>query len=149
MKQRGVSILVSLFAFFVLLGLHSLSATGAACNCTDSAQQYWMAFRIAALRGNLQAVANMSRFPFELRGTLDESDTRQVLRDEFISHFPALLNTDPGLSPAQATMKSLIEATTLLSPSSCNSYGNQFRVGTWVFELTPEGWRFVQAFVDE
>jgi hypothetical protein len=122
---------------------------GGGKSCIDSAQQYWKAFRIAAIRSNLSAVANMSQFPFELRGTLDESNKRQVLYKEFIRLFPTLLKTDPGLSPTPTTMKSLLTTTTRLLPSFCNSYGNQFRVGTWVFQLTPEGWRFVQAFIDD
>lgn len=151
MRLRKIIIytIVKLFVFVVLLGGHIDSATAAETVCTDSAQQYWKAFRQAVLQGKLSVVADLSRFPFELGGTLDNSERRHVLRKEFIRLFPSYLKADPGLSPAPTTMKSLLKVTAYLSPSFCNSYGNQFRVGTWVFELTPQGWRFVQAFVDD
>lgn len=149
MKQPAVSVdLVKQLVFILLLGLQSLSATADARACPDTAQRYWEAFRISVLRGDLTAIANASRFPFAISGTLDESETRHIDRKEFIRLFPALLKADPGLSPTPTTMKSLLKATIRLSPSLCNSYGNQLRVGAWVFELTPEGWRFVQGFVD-
>lgn len=149
MKKRAISIIVSQFVFLVLVGLHTLSAMSAEGSCTESVQQYWKIFRIAVLQDDLSTVANLTRFPFEVRGILDESDKRKVLREGFLRLFPALLETDPGMSATPTTMKSLLNTTTYLSPSFCNTYGNQFRVGVWVFELTPDGWRFVQAFVDD
>lgn len=150
MKQPAVSVvLVRRLVFIVFLGLQSLSATAYANACPETAQQYWKVFRISVLRGDLPAIANASRFPFAISGTLDESEERHIERKEFIRLFPALLKADPGLSPTPTTMKSLLKATTRLSPSFCNSYGNQLRVGAWVFELTPEGWRFIQGFVDD
>lgn len=150
MKQSAVSgVLVRQLVFILLLGLQSLSATANANPCPETAQQYWKQFRISVLRGNLTAIINASRFPFVIRETLDESAKRHIDRRKFIRLFPALLKADPGLSPTPTTMKSLVKATTRLSPSFCNSYGNQVRVGAWVFELTSEGWRFVEGFIDD
>ena len=149
MKQRAVSIIVSQFMFLALFGLYTLSAMSVETSCSNSAQRYWKAFRIAVLQNDMSTLTKLSRFPFEIRGTLDESDKRQVLRQEFLRLFPALLETDIGLSATPTTIKSFLKTTTRLSPSFCNTYGNQFHVGVWVFELTPDGWRFVQAFVDE
>lgn len=152
MKQREVLIAASQFVFLVLLvllGLHTLSAMSVESSCSKSAQQYWKTFRNAILQNDQTSIANLSHFPFEVRGILDESNKRKILRDELLKLVPALLEADPGMSPTPTTMKLLLDTTTCLSPSCCNAYGNQFRVGTWVFELTSEGWRFVQAFVDE
>ncbi len=150
MKQQALSVVLSRrFVFIVLLGLQSLSAMAGGNACPETAQQYWKDFRISVLRGNLTAIANASRFPFVISGTLDESAKRRVDRKEFGRFFPALLKADPGLSPTPTTMRSLVKTTTRLPPSFCNSYGNQFRVGAWVFELTSERWRFVEGFVDD
>lgn len=149
MKHRAVAIFVSQFMFLVLVGLYPLSARPAEMSCSESAQQYWKTFRIAVLQDDLSTIANLSRFPFEVRGILDESAKRKILREEFLRLFPLLLGTDPGMSATPTTMKSFLNTTRYLSPSFCNTYGNQFRIGAWVFQLTSEGWRFVQASVDE
>ena len=117
--------------------------------CPDNAQQYWTAFRAAAIRGDAYAVSNTTRFPFVVNAVLDETEAQHIARKDFPGVFPKLLEADPGTSPAPTTMKSFLSATPRLSRSFCNTHGNQFRVGTWVFELTPQGWLFVQAFVDE
>lgn len=146
MKQRTVFIILG---FVSMAGLQATSAMAKGTSCRVGAQDYWKTFRAAALQENPSALAKLSRFPFYLKGALDESDTRQIPREKFADIVPVLLGTDPGLSPAPATMKDLVQATTRLSPSFCNTQGNQFRVGSWVFELTAEGWRFVRAFIDE
>ena len=149
MKQPVVSVdLVKQLVFVLLLGLQSLAAAADAKACPDTAKRYWEEFRASVLRGDVTAIANASHFPFEIRG-LDDSEQRHVDRKEFVRLFPALLKQDPGLSPTLTTMKSMVKVSTRLSPSFCDSYGKEFRVGDWVFHLTPDGWRFVQAFVDE
>lgn len=149
MTFRHVAIAAGQLAFIIVLGMHSASSAESPNACTNSAQQYWKTFRVAALKNNPPLVADLSRFPFKLRGTLDDSEVRELAREDFIKLFPKLLKTDPGLSPTATTMRAFVKATTRLSPSFCNSSGNQVRVGTWVFELESEGWRFVQAFVED
>ncbi|WP_295428666.1 hypothetical protein [uncultured Thiodictyon sp.] len=149
MQQRAISVIASQFAILVLFGLHTLSAMSAETACNASAEQYWKTFRNAVLQNDLSTIVNLSSFPFEVRGILDENTKRTILREEFHKLFPSLLEADPGMSPTPTTMKWLLNTATSLSPSFCNAYENQFRVGTWVFELTSDGWRFIQAFVDE
>jgi hypothetical protein len=135
--------------FLMAVAMYITSVSAVAGTCPDHAQRYWQTFRAAALGSNLTAIVDLSYFPFETRGTLDDSPKRQINRQDFIKLFPQLLKTDPGLSPTPTTMKSLLKTSPRLSSSFCNLDANQFRVGTWVFELKPEGWRFIQAFVDE
>lgn len=149
MKHRVMSLLPKQFIFIALAAVYSVLAIAEPNTCPDDAQKYWGTFRGAVLRGDMKAVSNATRFPFAINRTLDESEARNIDCKEFIKALPELLAVDPGLSPTPTTMKSFLKATPRLSQSSCNSYGNQFRVGTWVFELTPVGWLFVQAFVDE
>lgn len=92
---------------------------------------------------------NTTRFPFVVNAVLDESEAQHIARKDFPGVFPKLLEADPGTSPAPTTMKSFLSTTPRFSRSFCNTHGNQFRVGAWVFELTPQGCVFVQAFVDE
>ena len=149
MNLRKAYAVFSLCVLLMATGFYTTAASETSVSCPNSAQQYWEKFRGDVLGHNLPMITNQSQFPFELRGLLDESEKKQINRNDFIKVFPKLLSTDPGLSPTATTMKSLVITTSRLSPSFCNAYGNQFRVGTWVFELKPEGWRFVQAFIDD
>lgn len=127
----------------------SLPASAGPNTCSDDAQEYWKTFRAAVLHKDVSAVANSSRFPFELRQTLDDSPARQIRRDEFMRIFPTLLESDAGVSAKPSAMKDHVRANAQLSASSCNAQQNQFSVGTWTFQRTTEGWKFVQAFMDE
>jgi hypothetical protein len=147
MMRQKISITVNRFMFFVLLGLNTLPVISAGNPCSESAQEYWAAFRTAVDQGDILTIANLSRFPFEVKGILDESDEREVLPEEFISLFPSLLEIDPGMAAAPTTMRHFVDENPYLSASFCNIHGNQFRVGAWVFELTSMGWRFSQAFL--
>ena len=149
MSFLRVAMAVGQFAFITLLGMHAAHTAESPNTCTESAQRYWKTFRVAALKSNTHLVADLSRFPFKLRGTLDDSEARELSREDFIKFFPILLKTDPGLTPTPTTMKAFVKTNTKLSQSFCNASGNQIRVGTWVFELGPDGWRFVQAFVED
>jgi hypothetical protein len=150
MKRHAVPVgVISRIVLFVLLGLQSLPAMAAGNACPVAAQQYWKAFRGALLRGNITEVANATRFPFRVSGTLNQSDMRSIERSQFTGVLPALLNADPKMSSTPTTMMSLVKATPRLPPSFCSATGNQFRAGTWVFDLTAEGWRFSEGFVDE
>ncbi|MDR2208395.1 MAG: hypothetical protein LBE22_05430 [Azoarcus sp.] len=146
MKQAAMPIILRLLVFVGLLGLQSIPARAGEDACPETAQQYWQKFRASVHQSNLIAITDVSYFPFVIHGTLDDSEKRSVDREEFIKIFPALLEADPGLSPAATTMKSLVETTLRLTPSHCKA--NQFRVGDWVFHLTSEGWRFVEAYID-
>lgn len=117
--------------------------------CPEGARAFWQSFREDALSGDPARIAARTRFPFQLGGTLDASGVKKVERTEFADLVPKLLAADPGLSPTPTTMRKLAAATTAPTPESCNGDGTQLRVGTWVFALTDQGWRFVQAYVDD
>jgi hypothetical protein len=117
--------------------------------CRDDAQRYWSTFRAAALKSAVDKVATFAKFPFEIRGTLDDGATRKLARADFVKAWPRLLRSDPGLSAKPTTMKAFIKANVLLTPGFCSGEPEQFRVGNWVFQLTSNEWRFVKAFVEE
>lgn len=121
----------------------------AEADCPESAQAFWKGFRAAVLRGDARRVADVSEFPFTVKGTLDDSPTRSLQRPAFIQSYRRLADADPGLTPEPSTMKSLVRQTRNLSPGACTNQGNTFRVGGWQFEAKPAGWRFVLAVVDD
>ena len=116
--------------------------------CPANAQDYWAAFRTSTLNNQPAAIADLTRFPFTVTGVID-AGSREMNRAEFMSRWPALLIEDPGMTPQSSTMEAFVRATPTLRPSFCNGSGNQLRVGLWVFQLGTEGWRFVQAFVED
>ena len=124
------------------------AASPAATEC-GGAQQYWENFRTAALKGRPVEVAGLTSFPFAVRKTLDDTPTQQYGRADFLKAWPRLLRSDPGVAATPTTMKSLIRSNTQLSSKQCSDGDHQFRVGNWVFQLKPAGWRFVQAFLDD
>lgn len=124
-------------------------ATAAKASCPDSARTYWTAFRHTALNRGAAQLADMSRFPFIVKGTLDDSPARRIARKEFVALLPRLLRTDPGLQPTPSTMKALLRTRAALPDAACSADGKRFRVGEWLFESDVGGWRFVQAFVED
>ena len=148
--------IIGLLAFIIMLAACNDSVSVVKNACPESAQQYWKKFRSAVLKNKLNEIADMTHFPLEIRGMLDDSEKKIVSRQGFSKHFPQLLNTElgdyyqqPVITPAPSSMKALVSATTKLSPSFCSADSGQFRVGEWVFLLKPNGWGFVQAFVNE
>ena len=117
--------------------------------CGDGAQNFWHVFRAAALKGQTNTLADLSAFPFEVRGTLDEEAPRALTRKEFLERWPSLLSSDPGVSAKPTSMRAFIRTHERLAPSFCETGGWQFRVGNWVFQNRSDSWRFVQAFVED
>jgi hypothetical protein len=114
--------------------------------CGEDAQKFWQTFRGAALKGQAEKIADLSVFPFELRGTLDGDPPRKLTRVEFARTWPSLLNSDPGVTAKATSMRAFIKLHVRLLTKFCEVGGRGFRVGNWVFEIRPDGWRFVRAF---
>lgn len=116
--------------------------------CPDEAQLFWMKFRSAVLNNDMLEIIAATRFPVKISQTLDDGEVTYIT-EKFTEKFNNLLKADPGLYQSSTTMASLINGTPSILNGFCNSGGNQLYVGAWVFDLTPEGWRLVQVFVDE
>lgn len=145
------------FNKIIQLGLLILTMTHAATSsaappvytCPDSAQKFWKEFRQAALQSDLPALSRMTHFPLKVRGDLDDSPTKQISQSEFNKIFPVLQKTNPGMGEGSTSMKTYINKNETLPPTSCNKYGNQFRVGSWVFVVENNTWLLTQAFTEE
>lgn len=151
MRPKLVCHVVCQFVLLAILAACQEQVTAEKNPCPESAQQFWKTFRSAILKNDIQAIADITQFPFQLSvGSLDFNRKEILLnRKKFIAIFPKLLPVDPGISEAHKTMKGYAEAMSSIPSKSCMSDGALFRIGDWVYELKPEGWRFVQAFAGE
>jgi len=149
MKPRRIPLAIGAFVLAMIAWTYPTSRSQAEATCPDSAQQFWQKFRQEAIRGNVRKIVGWTRFPFDVKSTLDDDKRKQVGRDAFVELFPRLLAADPGLGPTPSTMKSLVGAAARLSPAFCSASRMQFRVGDWVFEAAGQEWQFVRAFLDE
>lgn len=133
----------------LLIALSAQVTAAAEAGCPDSANKFWKTFRQVVLKGDKRRIASYVHFPFEMRGALDSSGVRRVSRDDFPAKLSLLTKADPGMLPTPSTMAELVRSTPELQPRSCSPEGNEFRVGAWQFELMPQGWRFVRAYVGD
>lgn len=140
------TILVTILFVIAFMAGPAAAAPG---ECPQSAQVFWTSFRHAALKRGASEVSRYTVFPFQVAGTLDSSERREIDKSEFRKIFPSLLTTDPGLSPQPTTMRCLVKATLTLPARSCNESSKEFRIGSWLFQLTAEGWKFVRAYIED
>ena len=120
--------------------------------CPESAQQFWKKFRSAVLKEDMNALADMTQFPLEVGGDMDNNPKKFVYRKNFNKHFTQLLSYELNsdylpITPRPASMKELARAVT--EPPSCGKRGDYFYLGTFVFLLNPEGWRLVKVHSNE
>lgn len=133
----------------IIFGCLTVQNVAAEQECPKSAQIFWKSFREFVLNGNRNRIADYSKFPFEIGGVLDISDKQKVNRKEFLSIYPRLTKTDPGMASQRSTMTVLIKSTPRLEGKACSPSGDEFAVGTWDFVLTAKGWRFVRAHLED
>lgn len=127
----------------------AMAAPPPATPCPEDAQAYWASFRAAALKGDLEAVADLTKFPLEITGQLHDSEVHHIPRQQLRRWWPELLKADPGHAHVPSTMKIFVKAHPRLLDGFCSPGGGQFNVANWTFLQEAEGWRFVTAAVDE
>jgi hypothetical protein len=147
---RSGFVISKLLLLFALTACN-FSASADKSLCQDSAQKYWKSFRTKVIQSDVKGVAELTQFPFFISSGIvdDDRQNKPVSKEEFIKQYPLLLIMDPGLSIEASTMFDLINSNEKLKDISCSDDGAQFRVGDWVFEYKPNGWKFVQAYTDE
>lgn len=112
-------------------------------------QEFWRQFRRAALAGDKEELATLTRFPFRTRGTLDTDSTVAYDRPAFLVVVDRLLEQDSGMRPEPETMRDLINRTDSVTTRFLGDGGPTARIGAFVFERGPDGWRFARAYIDE
>ena len=123
---------------------------------TQSAQEFWSQFRVAALAGELTALQKIARFPFVTRGTTDDDSSTSHDEADFAGLLPKILAQDTGLSSAGETVREYIERHPDLPavaagggqsvPVEANA--TQFAAGPLTFEKIGNRWYWVSAYLE-
>jgi hypothetical protein len=142
------SLLLALRVWMVV-AVAACSQQASSESTATSFRSFWIQFRTAALSGDSGKVAALTYFPFETRGTLDDSPVQKVGRVEFDRLLGRLLEQDPGLRPEPETMRALLERTTAVEDREVVEGGKTARLGTFVFRRVDGAWRFTRAYVEE
>ncbi len=108
---------------------------------------YWRELRPALLTANAESVARLTKFPFTVRGELDDDPVRAIERPAFPAMLRQLLAQDVGLSPEPESLTQYLKRVDTVPPSAVS--GTTARVAGMQFALGPDGWRFVGAYLGE
>jgi hypothetical protein len=118
----------------------------AAAPCCEDLRAFYERFRAAALATDVEQAANLTRFPLEVRGALDDSPSLRVTRNQFAHYFPALLDADIEESePPISARQSFGEA---VAPDPKWIADESFRVANFQFEKGADGWRLAVVYSD-
>lgn len=118
----------------------------ATANQTDF-NSYWRELRPALLSANAESVARLTKFPFTVRGELDDDPVRAIERPAFPAILRQLLAQDVGLSPEPEPLSHYLKRIETVPPSAVT--GKTARVASMQFALGSDGWRFVGAYLGE
>jgi hypothetical protein len=118
----------------------------ATANQTDF-NSYWRELRPALLAANAESVARLTKFPFTVRGELDDDPVRAIERPAFPAILRRLLAQDVGLSPEPEPLSRYLKRIETVPPSAVT--GTAARVASMQFALGSDGWRFVGAYLGE
>jgi hypothetical protein len=117
----------------------------ATANQTDF-NSFWRELRPALLAANAESVARLTKFPFTVRGELDDDPVRAIERPAFPG-LRQLLAQDVGLSPEPESLSRYLKRVDTVPPRAIA--GTVARVASMQFVLGSDGWRFVGAYPGE
>ena len=106
--------------------------------------KFWTAFQKAVESENYQEILNLSKMPFETRGTMDEDPFIVLDQNAFLVNINAILKTDPGITASPTTQAKLVSQTKALKDEG----GGFARVGDLVFRKVNGQWKFTRAYID-
>jgi hypothetical protein len=124
--------------------LQPASAPAAAAAQSDFSA-YWRDLRAALLSDSPESVSRLARFPFTVRGEMDDDPVQQVDRAAFAAVVRRLLAQDVGLAPQPEPLSHYLARTP--SPPANAIAGKTARVANMQFAWSPEGWQFVGAYL--
>lgn len=119
---------------------------------TDSVFRfYWIEFRRAALSSDFEKLRSLSRFPFELKGPLEDDKVKKYPAREFDLIWPRLLEADPkSWGPIRDSMRELIERREEPSVEEiATEPSGEIQIGIFVFRKSKNRWRFTRAILAE
>jgi hypothetical protein len=121
------------------------AAPPAGASARERFNAYWSQFRSAIERNDKQALAALTRFPFETRGTYDDQPVRKHNAARFVEIIDELLEEDAG-ERKPISMRELILKTTEVTGNGFSEV--QAGVGNFEFLDLRKGWRFVRGYTD-
>ncbi len=127
-------------------------ATVSTAGIPAALQSRWQAFRTAVLAGDNATLAQMTRFPLEVAGTLDSSGIQRIGQDRFAATLKKALDQDSGLSPRQPqTNRDLVQRTESLTqnPRRPTVTDDQARIGALVFSRIGNQWKLTRLYLED
>ncbi len=123
---------------------------------TQSPQEFWSSFRVAALAEDGAALKGIARFPFLTRGTTDDESSISHDEPAFAELLPKILAQDTGLSSEGETVRQYIERHPELPPIATGGgqsapvevNATQFTAGPLSFEKIGDRWYWVSAYLE-
>ena len=116
---------------------------------TQSFDRFWAAFRQAILAGDKAAIAAVTRFPFETRGTSDDDPVKTYDRAAFPSVLDTLLAQQSDESLAGETVRQFVERTTTLPQRALGDTGDTAVVGPFSFVKTNGRWQLTRVYTSD
>jgi hypothetical protein len=110
---------------------------------------YWVEFRRAALSNDFKTLRQLTRFPFELKGPLEDDKVKKYPAREFDLIWPRLLEADPkSWGPIRDSMRELIERREEPSVEEIAAEpSGEIQIGIFVFRKSKNRWRFTRAII--
>lgn len=110
---------------------------------------YWVEFRRAALSNDFKTLRSLTRFPFELKGPLEDDKVKKYPAREFDLIWPRLLEADPkSWGPIRDSMRELIERREEPSVEEIAAEpSGEIQIGIFVFRKSKNRWRFTRAII--
>lgn len=112
---------------------------------------YWVEFRRAALSNDFEKLRSLTRFPFEMKGPLEDDKVKKYPAREFDLIWPRLLEADPKLwGPIRDSMRELIERREEPNVEEiATEPSGEIQIGLFVFRKSKSRWRFIRAILAE
>ncbi len=127
-----------------------LSICGAGCRDekpirAPDFQTFWSEFRAAVVRDDRLAISELTRFPFEARGSLDDAPKARWERSHFLEQIEPLMLQDAGMSTEAETMRAYVAR---VHPP-VDTGGASVHIGDFLFQRIEGEWRWIGAYVQE
>ena len=132
-----------------------IAALSLACSVLEKSPDvalFWNNFRQAVIANDKNAVLEMARFPFEVRGPTDAEPVRHLDRQQFLLIYAKLLSQPVYLPESDKvvsrSMRELIVAKPVLDPSNLLTPA-MVRFYQFEFTTVDGRWFFTRAFLEE
>jgi hypothetical protein len=136
-----------------LVPLVVLAAGGCLADRSSTpAQPFWAEFRQAVLADDMDKIARVTRFPFEVRGPDDSNPIEQYDQAGFQDVYRRLMAQPvylplSGVIIAKSMRELIAEQKTLAADDQTTA--DTFHFHQFEFELSKGRWQFVRAYLEE